>query len=157
MLRWRVPHDCLYCKLHCHCPLCIVSHLNIPLQCFDFQICQSQATLGPTVHIVWRGNVIITNYCLLATSIHHCIPTEIHPKLSKSSVTDSRKLITYFPELKHWGDNDKKCFLLQVGALFSLSCVISTETFPAASQLSSCKWRDFMSKRPKDVPGMSSV
>ncbi|RXN28194.1 mdm2-binding -like isoform X1 [Labeo rohita] len=40
----------------------------------------------------------------------------------------------------------------EVGALFSLSCVMSTETFPAASQLSSCKWRDFMSKRPKDVP-----
>ncbi|RXN26016.1 mdm2-binding -like isoform X1 [Labeo rohita] len=40
----------------------------------------------------------------------------------------------------------------KVGALFSLSCVMSTETFPAASQLSSCKWRDFMSKRPKDVP-----
>uniref|UniRef100_A0A671M7E3 Mdm2-binding protein-like n=1 Tax=Sinocyclocheilus anshuiensis TaxID=1608454 RepID=A0A671M7E3_9TELE len=44
------------------------------------------------------------------------------------------------------------CFLLQVGALFSLSCVISSETFPAASQLSSCKWRDFMSKCPKDIP-----
>uniref|UniRef100_A0A8C2F3P3 MDM2 binding protein n=1 Tax=Cyprinus carpio TaxID=7962 RepID=A0A8C2F3P3_CYPCA len=55
-------------------------------------------------------------------------------------------------KLEHWGDKDKKCFLLQVGALFSLSCVISSETFPAASQLSSCKWRDFMSKRPKDIP-----
>uniref|UniRef100_A0A672LNQ3 MDM2 binding protein n=1 Tax=Sinocyclocheilus grahami TaxID=75366 RepID=A0A672LNQ3_SINGR len=49
-------------------------------------------------------------------------------------------------------DKDKKCFLLQVGALFSLFCVISSETFPAASQLSSCKWRDFMSKCPKDIP-----
>uniref|UniRef100_A0A8C2F542 MDM2 binding protein n=1 Tax=Cyprinus carpio TaxID=7962 RepID=A0A8C2F542_CYPCA len=62
------------------------------------------------------------------------------------------RFTTYFPELEHWGDKDKKCFLLQVGALFSLSCVISSETFPAASQLSSCKWRDFMSKRPKDIP-----
>ncbi|XP_051575716.1 mdm2-binding protein-like [Myxocyprinus asiaticus] len=40
----------------------------------------------------------------------------------------------------------------EVAALFSLSCVISAETFPPASQLSSCKWRDFMSKRPKDLP-----
>uniref|UniRef100_A0A672KA23 MDM2 binding protein n=1 Tax=Sinocyclocheilus grahami TaxID=75366 RepID=A0A672KA23_SINGR len=48
---------------------------------------------------------------------------------------------------------DQLCTLRgEVGALFSLSCVISTETFPAASQLSSCKWRDFMSKRPKDIP-----
>lgn len=48
---------------------------------------------------------------------------------------------------------DQLCTLRgEVGALFSLSCVISTETFPAASQLSSCKWRDFMSKRPKDLP-----
>uniref|UniRef100_A0A8C1UM16 MDM2 binding protein n=1 Tax=Cyprinus carpio TaxID=7962 RepID=A0A8C1UM16_CYPCA len=51
---------------------------------------------------------------------------------------------------------DQLCTLRgEVGALFSLSCVISSETFPAASQLSSCKWRDFMSKRPKDIPGMS--
>lgn len=48
---------------------------------------------------------------------------------------------------------DQLCTLRgEVGALFSLSCVISTETFPAASQLSSCKWRYFMSKRPKDIP-----
>uniref|UniRef100_A0A671PWM2 Mdm2-binding protein-like n=1 Tax=Sinocyclocheilus anshuiensis TaxID=1608454 RepID=A0A671PWM2_9TELE len=48
---------------------------------------------------------------------------------------------------------DQLCTLRgEVGALFSLSCVISTETFPVASQLSSCKWRDFMSKRPKDIP-----
>uniref|UniRef100_A0A8C1KGX1 MDM2 binding protein n=1 Tax=Cyprinus carpio TaxID=7962 RepID=A0A8C1KGX1_CYPCA len=48
---------------------------------------------------------------------------------------------------------DQLCTLRgEVGALISLSCVISTETFPAASQLSSCKRRDFMSKRPKDIP-----
>ncbi|KTG31093.1 hypothetical protein cypCar_00004714 [Cyprinus carpio] len=56
-----------------------------------------------------------------------------------------------------WGNNDRKCFLLQVGALISLSCVISTETFPAASQLSSCKRRDFMSKRPKDIPAETNL
>ncbi|TRZ01734.1 hypothetical protein DNTS_032284 [Danionella cerebrum] len=48
---------------------------------------------------------------------------------------------------------DQLCTLRgEVGALFSLSCVMSSETFPAASQLSSCKWRDFMSKCPKNVP-----
>uniref|UniRef100_A0A673HIB4 MDM2 binding protein n=1 Tax=Sinocyclocheilus rhinocerous TaxID=307959 RepID=A0A673HIB4_9TELE len=48
---------------------------------------------------------------------------------------------------------DQLCTLRgEVGALFSLSCVISSETFPAASQLSSCKWRDFISKCPKDIP-----
>ncbi|XP_059423523.1 mdm2-binding protein isoform X1 [Carassius carassius] len=48
---------------------------------------------------------------------------------------------------------DQLCTLRgEVGALFSLPCVISSEAFPAASQLSSCKWRDFMSKRPKDIP-----
>ncbi|XP_049336176.1 mdm2-binding protein isoform X2 [Astyanax mexicanus] len=36
-----------------------------------------------------------------------------------------------------------------MGALFALSCVISTEAFPPASQLSASRWRDFMSKRPK--------
>uniref|UniRef100_A0A8C1VEM1 MDM2 binding protein n=1 Tax=Cyprinus carpio TaxID=7962 RepID=A0A8C1VEM1_CYPCA len=54
---------------------------------------------------------------------------------------------------------DQLCTLrgeVRLGALISLSCVISTETFPAASQLSSCKRRDFMSKRPKNIPGMSN-
>ncbi|XP_072536769.1 mdm2-binding protein [Salminus brasiliensis] len=37
----------------------------------------------------------------------------------------------------------------EVGALFSLSCVISTEVFPPAAQLSATRWRDFMAKRPK--------
>ncbi|XP_055065688.2 mdm2-binding protein [Misgurnus anguillicaudatus] len=47
---------------------------------------------------------------------------------------------------------DQLCMLRgEVGALFSLSCVIGTETFPSASQISSCKWRDFMSKRPKEL------
>ncbi|XP_056618377.1 mdm2-binding protein isoform X2 [Triplophysa dalaica] len=47
---------------------------------------------------------------------------------------------------------DQLCTLRgEVGALFSLSCVISAETFPSASQISSCKWRDFMSKRPKEL------
>lgn len=55
------------------------------------------------------------------------------------------------------GGSDSKCFLLQVGALFSLSCVIGTETFPSPSQISSCKWRDFMSKRPKELVGMNCV
>ncbi|ROI36369.1 Mdm2-binding protein [Anabarilius grahami] len=92
------------------------------------------------------------------------IGTAINVKMPFSPVSDGLaskslkakllldQLSTLRGELEHWGDNDKKCFLLQVGALFSLSCVISTATFPAASQLSSCKWRDFMSKRPKDLP-----
>ncbi|KAI4871608.1 hypothetical protein NFI96_018584 [Prochilodus magdalenae] len=37
----------------------------------------------------------------------------------------------------------------EVGALFCLSCVISAEAFPPATQLSASKWRDFMAKRPK--------
>ncbi|KAB5586992.1 hypothetical protein PHYPO_G00007840 [Pangasianodon hypophthalmus] len=37
----------------------------------------------------------------------------------------------------------------EVGALFSLSCVVSVEAFPPASQLSASKWRDFVAKRPK--------
>ncbi|XP_017326560.1 mdm2-binding protein isoform X1 [Ictalurus punctatus] len=37
----------------------------------------------------------------------------------------------------------------QVGALFSLSCVVSVEAFPPASQLSASKWRDFVAKCPK--------
>ncbi|KAL7875299.1 hypothetical protein SRHO_G00062690 [Serrasalmus rhombeus] len=37
----------------------------------------------------------------------------------------------------------------EVAALLSLSCVISAEAFPPASQLSASKWRHFMAKRPK--------
>ncbi|XP_060777716.1 mdm2-binding protein isoform X2 [Neoarius graeffei] len=37
----------------------------------------------------------------------------------------------------------------EVGALFSLSCVVSVEAFPPASQLSASKWRDFVAKCPK--------
>ncbi|KAF5901089.1 mdm2-binding protein isoform X1, partial [Clarias magur] len=36
----------------------------------------------------------------------------------------------------------------EVGALFSLSCVVSVEAFPPASQLSSSKWREFVAKHP---------
>ncbi|XP_076826912.1 mdm2-binding protein isoform X2 [Brachyhypopomus gauderio] len=36
----------------------------------------------------------------------------------------------------------------EVGALFCLSCVVSTEAFPPATQLSSTKWRAFVAKRP---------
>ncbi|KAG7335880.1 hypothetical protein KOW79_000573 [Hemibagrus wyckioides] len=37
----------------------------------------------------------------------------------------------------------------EVGALFLLSCVVSVEAFPPASQLSASKWRDFVAKCPK--------
>ncbi|KAK3550563.1 hypothetical protein QTP70_000055 [Hemibagrus guttatus] len=37
----------------------------------------------------------------------------------------------------------------EVGALFLLSCVVSLEAFPPASQLSASKWRDFVAKCPK--------
>ncbi|KAK2854993.1 hypothetical protein Q7C36_006862 [Tachysurus vachellii] len=37
----------------------------------------------------------------------------------------------------------------EVGALFSLSCVVSVEAIPPASQLSASKWRDFVGKCPK--------
>ncbi|KAF7708434.1 mdm2-binding protein isoform X1 [Silurus meridionalis] len=39
----------------------------------------------------------------------------------------------------------------EVGALFSLSCVVSVEAFPPASQLSASKWRDFVAKCPKTL------
>uniref|UniRef100_A0AAR2KC81 MDM2 binding protein n=1 Tax=Pygocentrus nattereri TaxID=42514 RepID=A0AAR2KC81_PYGNA len=41
----------------------------------------------------------------------------------------------------------------EVAALLSLSCVISAEAFPPASQLSASKWRHFMAKRPKVLSG----
>ncbi|XP_045575247.1 mdm2-binding protein isoform X3 [Salmo salar] len=40
----------------------------------------------------------------------------------------------------------------EVGALFSLSCTVSSMALPPASQLSSQKWKDFMAKRPKTLP-----
>uniref|UniRef100_A0A8C7L3W4 MDM2 binding protein n=1 Tax=Oncorhynchus kisutch TaxID=8019 RepID=A0A8C7L3W4_ONCKI len=42
--------------------------------------------------------------------------------------------------------------MTEVGALFSLSCTVSSMALPPASQLSSQKWKDFMAKRPKTVP-----
>ncbi|XP_028327242.1 mdm2-binding protein isoform X2 [Gouania willdenowi] len=51
-----------------------------------------------------------------------------------------------------------------VGALFSLSCTVTPIVQPAASQLSSQRWRDFLAKRPKsslvpevEVKGESAV
>ncbi|CAB1321331.1 unnamed protein product [Coregonus sp. 'balchen'] len=40
----------------------------------------------------------------------------------------------------------------KVGALFSLSCMVSSMALPPASQLSSQKWKDFIAKRPKALP-----
>uniref|UniRef100_A0AAZ3P1T3 Mdm2-binding protein n=1 Tax=Oncorhynchus tshawytscha TaxID=74940 RepID=A0AAZ3P1T3_ONCTS len=42
--------------------------------------------------------------------------------------------------------------MTEVGALFSLSCTVSSMALPPASQLSSQKWKDFMAKRPKTLP-----
>uniref|UniRef100_A0A4W4FRE2 Uncharacterized protein n=1 Tax=Electrophorus electricus TaxID=8005 RepID=A0A4W4FRE2_ELEEL len=39
----------------------------------------------------------------------------------------------------------------QVGALFCLSCVVSSEMFPPAPQLSTAKWRIFVATRPKGL------
>lgn len=40
----------------------------------------------------------------------------------------------------------------KVGALFTLSCVITPIAQPAASQLSSQRWRESLSRRPKSLP-----
>ncbi|KAK2844329.1 hypothetical protein Q5P01_010988 [Channa striata] len=40
----------------------------------------------------------------------------------------------------------------KVGALFSLSCIITPIAQPAASQLSSQRWRESVAKRPKSLP-----
>uniref|UniRef100_A0A665SXL7 MDM2 binding protein n=1 Tax=Echeneis naucrates TaxID=173247 RepID=A0A665SXL7_ECHNA len=42
-------------------------------------------------------------------------------------------------------------FLLQVGVLFSLSCIVTPIAQPAATQLSSQRWRETMSRRPKSL------
>ncbi|XP_026855039.2 mdm2-binding protein isoform X2 [Electrophorus electricus] len=39
----------------------------------------------------------------------------------------------------------------EVGALFCLSCVVSSEMFPPAPQLSTAKWRIFVATRPKGL------
>ncbi|XP_074510299.1 mdm2-binding protein [Sebastes fasciatus] len=44
----------------------------------------------------------------------------------------------------------------KVGALFSLSCIITPIAQPAASQLSSQRWRESIARRPKSLP-MSDV
>lgn len=44
-------------------------------------------------------------------------------------------------------------FNVQVGALFSLSCIITPIAQRAASQLSSQRWREAIAKRPKSLPG----
>uniref|UniRef100_A0A3B4F402 MDM2 binding protein n=1 Tax=Pundamilia nyererei TaxID=303518 RepID=A0A3B4F402_9CICH len=46
---------------------------------------------------------------------------------------------------------------VSVGALFSLSCVITPIAQPAASQLSSQRWRESLSRRPKSLPGKTGV
>ncbi|CDR00665.1 unnamed protein product, partial [Oncorhynchus mykiss] len=66
--------------------------------------------------------------------------TELHLELSSKSLRDKR-LLDQFRSLSG-----------KVGALFSLSCTVSSMALPPASQLSSQKWKDFMSKRPKTLP-----
>ncbi|XP_031667764.1 mdm2-binding protein isoform X3 [Oncorhynchus kisutch] len=66
--------------------------------------------------------------------------TEFHLELSSKSLRDKR-LLDQFRSLSG-----------KVGALFSLSCTVSSMALPPASQLSSQKWKDFMAKRPKTVP-----
>ncbi|KAG2464967.1 MTBP protein, partial [Polypterus senegalus] len=41
----------------------------------------------------------------------------------------------------------------KVGAVFSLSCTVSTIAIPSASQLSSRKWKEFIIKKPKSLSG----
>eukprot|EP00063_Salmo_salar_P028190 XP_014003025.1 PREDICTED: mdm2-binding protein isoform X1 [Salmo salar] len=66
--------------------------------------------------------------------------TEFHLELSSKSLRDKR-LLDQFRSLSG-----------KVGALFSLSCTVSSMALPPASQLSSQKWKDFMAKRPKTLP-----
>nr|XP_020464066.1 mdm2-binding protein [Monopterus albus] len=40
----------------------------------------------------------------------------------------------------------------KIGALFSLSCMITPIAQPAASQLSAQRWREYMARRPKSLP-----
>ena len=44
-------------------------------------------------------------------------------------------------------------FNIQVGALFSLSCIITPIAQRAPSQLSSQRWREAIAKRPKSLAG----
>lgn len=44
-------------------------------------------------------------------------------------------------------------FSTQVGALFSLSCIITPVAQPAAGQLSSQRWRESIARRPQSLPG----
>uniref|UniRef100_A0A673ZPT0 MDM2 binding protein n=1 Tax=Salmo trutta TaxID=8032 RepID=A0A673ZPT0_SALTR len=82
-------------------------------------------------------------------------------------VVDPRSIMTCIDERELWRGGvlirEKKVrlfsalgfhiwFVLQVGALFSLSCTVSSMALPPASQLSSQKWKDFMAKRPKTLP-----
>ncbi|XP_064871615.1 mdm2-binding protein-like [Oncorhynchus nerka] len=66
--------------------------------------------------------------------------TEFHLELSSKSLRDKR-LLDQFRSLSG-----------KVGALFSLSCTVSSMALPPASQLSSQKWKAFMAKRPKTLP-----
>uniref|UniRef100_A0A3P8T5F0 MDM2 binding protein n=1 Tax=Amphiprion percula TaxID=161767 RepID=A0A3P8T5F0_AMPPE len=43
------------------------------------------------------------------------------------------------------------CLIVQVGALFSLSCIVTPIAQPAAGQLSSQRWRESLSRRPKSL------
>ncbi|MFT7816164.1 mdm2-binding protein-like [Arapaima gigas] len=45
----------------------------------------------------------------------------------------------------------------KVGALFSLSCIVSPLAVPPFPQLSSQKWKEFVAKRPKAMPGEDTI
>lgn len=45
-------------------------------------------------------------------------------------------------------------FNIQVGALFSLSCTVTHVAQPAASPLSSQRWRESIARRPKFLLGI---
>ncbi|XP_041648354.1 mdm2-binding protein isoform X2 [Cheilinus undulatus] len=103
---------------------------------------------------------ITTDHKLQSEVFHYYAPVLELVQLVDLSDLPSFLLSTTQFELSLSGKSMKSKLLLEqlrslrgkVGALFSLSCIITPVAQPAASQLSSQRWRESIARRPKSLP-----
>ncbi|CAJ1061736.1 mdm2-binding protein isoform X1 [Xyrichtys novacula] len=107
-----------------------------------------------------RAPYISTDHKLQSEVFHYYAPVLDLVQLVDLSDLPSFLISTAHFELSLCGKSMKSKLLLEqlrslrgkVGALFSLSCTITPVAQPAASQLSSQRWRETIARRPKSLP-----
>ncbi|XP_028984240.1 mdm2-binding protein [Betta splendens] len=119
---------------------------------------------SPVPHLsgisVLQGPLTSTDHKLQAEVFHYYAPVLDLVQIVNLSDLPSFLMSSTEFELILSGKSVKAKLLLdqlkslrgKVGALFSLSCIITAIAQPAASQLSSQRWRESVARRPKSLP-----